>query len=39
MLPALIDRTRRIRQKQRDLCDYGDVDWRRLTQPLSQGKQ
>jgi hypothetical protein len=39
MLPALINRTRRIRQKQRDLCDYGDVDGRRLTKPLSQGKE
>ena len=39
MLSALIDRTRRIRQKQRDLCDYDDVDWRRLIKPLSQGKQ
>ena len=38
-LPALVDRTRRITEKHRDLCDHSYVDGRRPAKPLSQGKQ
>jgi hypothetical protein len=39
MRPTLVQRTRRIGQKQRDTRDHGDGDGRGLAKPAGQGKK